>query len=635
MISFGQVPSGSVLPIIFDSFKGSDGSSITLTGLAVTDVEIYKGGSVTQRSSDAGYVLIDTDGIDIDGITGIHGFTVDTGDNTDAGFYAVGSFFTVVVSAVTIDAVTVNFVAATFRMGPAEGVTGHAKVDVGAWLGTAAATPTVAGVPEVDVTHWIGTAAATPTVAGVPEVDVTHWIGTAAATPTIAGVPEVDITHLLGTAWLVPGTAGTPDVNTKLAGAVAWTAGAITAAVIGTGAIDADALAANAITDTSIAADAITAAKIAAGAIDAATFAAGAINAAAIAADAITAAKVADGAIDRATFAADTGLQTIRSNTAQAGAAGTITLDASASATDNIYTDTVILLTGGTGAGQVRRIRAYVGATKVATVIPVWTTNPDVTSTFAILPVTSVWDETLADHLDTGSTGTALNAAGSAGDPWATAIPGAYGAGTAGKIVGDNVNATISSRASQTSLDTVDDFLDTEIAAIKAKTDSLTFTTALRVDSQVFGMQASTVTAAAVATGAIDADAVAADAVTEIQAGLATPTNITAGTITTVTNLTNAPTSGDLTATMKASVNTEALDVLNVDTFAEPGQEAPAATSSLVKKIGYLYKAFRNRITQTSTALKVYADDATTVDQKATVSDDATTYDRGEIGTGP
>ncbi len=40
--------------------------------------------------------------------------------------------------------------------------------------------------------------------------------------------------------------------------------------------------------------------------------------------------------------------------------------------------------------------------------------------------------------------------------------------------------------------------------------------------------------------------------------GFATPTNITAGTITTVTNLTNAPTSGDLTATMKASVNAEA-----------------------------------------------------------------------------
>lgn len=36
---------------------------------------------------------------------------------------------------------------------------------------------------------------------------------------------------------------------------------------------------------------------------------------------------------------------------------------------------------------------------------------------------------------------------------------------------------------------------------------------------------------------------------------LATPTNITAGTMTTVTNLTNAPTVGDFTSTMKTSLN--------------------------------------------------------------------------------
>lgn len=67
------------------------------------------------------------------------------------------------------------------------------KVSVTHWLGTAAATPTVAGVPEVDVTHWLGTAAATPTVAGVPEVDATHWLGTALATPDTTGYPKVTI----------------------------------------------------------------------------------------------------------------------------------------------------------------------------------------------------------------------------------------------------------------------------------------------------------------------------------------------------------------------------------------------------------------------------------------------------------
>jgi len=70
------------------------------------------------------------------------------------------------------------------------------------------------------------------------------------------------------------------------------------------------------------------------------------------------------------------------------------------------------------------------------------------------------WREQNAGHLGAGSTGEALSNAGAAGDPWATAIPGAYGAGTAGKIVGDNVNATISSRATQASVDTVDGIVD-------------------------------------------------------------------------------------------------------------------------------------------------------------------------------
>lgn len=62
----------------------------------------------------------------------------------------------------------------------------------------------------------------------------------------------------------------------------------------------------------------------------------------------------------------------------------------------------------------------------------------------------AVLDETLSDHLTSGSVGAGINAAGSAGDPWNTVLPGAYGAGTAGKIIGDNVNATISSRSTLT-----------------------------------------------------------------------------------------------------------------------------------------------------------------------------------------
>jgi hypothetical protein len=82
-------------------------------------------------------------------------------------------------------------------------------------------------------------------------------------------------------------------------------------------------------------------------------------------------------------------------------------------------------------------------------------------------------NELQTDWADGGRLDLLLDAAGSAGDPWATSLPGAYGAGTAGKIVGDNINATVGSRATQTSVDTIDDFLDTEVAAIKAKTDNL------------------------------------------------------------------------------------------------------------------------------------------------------------------
>ena len=126
----------------------------------------------------------------------------------------------------------------------------------------------------------------------------------------------------------------------------------------------------------------------------------------AVAANAITAAGIADGAIDRATFAADTGLQNIRAGTAQAGAAASITLDASASAVDSFYNECWVYITGGIGVGQTRAITAYVGATKVATITPNWITNPDATSTFAVMGVSR---SSVGSNLD--KTGYSLSAA--------------------------------------------------------------------------------------------------------------------------------------------------------------------------------------------------------------------------------
>ena len=71
-------------------------------------------------------------------------------------------------------------------------------------------------------------------------------------------------------------------------------------------------------------------------------------------------------------------------NTAQAGGASTITLDAGASVNDDQYNGNRIWLTGGTGSGQDRVISDYVGATKVATVEAAWSVTPDATTTFVI-----------------------------------------------------------------------------------------------------------------------------------------------------------------------------------------------------------------------------------------------------------
>ena len=97
---------------------------------------------------------------------------------------------------------------------------------------------------------------------------------------------------------------------------------------------------------------------------------------------------------------------------------------------------------------------------------PAWITNIE----------NAIWDAVLADHLDSGSTGAALNGAGAAGDPWGTALPGAYGAGTAGKIIGDNINTPLSGIKAKTDLIPATPADETTLVAVKAKTDQMVFT---------------------------------------------------------------------------------------------------------------------------------------------------------------
>jgi hypothetical protein len=164
-----------------------------------------------------------------DTLTGVHDVDIDLTDNTDAGFYAAGSFYSVVLSPdETIDSQTITgVVLAYFEI----------------------------GVLPVNVTQNAGTAITS--ASGIQEVKVAS-IAANAITATAINADAITAAKIAD---------GAIDAATFAAGAInaaAIAADAITAAKIADGAIDAATFAAGAINAAAIAADAITDAKVAA-----------------------------------------------------------------------------------------------------------------------------------------------------------------------------------------------------------------------------------------------------------------------------------------------------------------------------------------------------------------------------------
>ena len=168
-------------------------------------------------------------------------------------------------------------------------------------------------------------------------------------------------------------------------------------------------------------------------------------------------------------------LASIRSGTAQAGsAAGNIILDASASASDDFYTNCLIAITAGTGANQCRTISDYDGGSVTASVTPNWVTTPAVDSVFVIIPMgnvsgaaapsaadvaDAVWDEAKADHTtsttfgDLGSEGFTISIGTGAGQ-----INASSGKVPATIAAGDLANDSLTAAALKT--DAVDEIVD-------------------------------------------------------------------------------------------------------------------------------------------------------------------------------
>lgn len=161
----------------------------------------------------------------------------------------------------------------------------------------------------------------------------------------------------------------------------------------------------------------------------------------------------------------------------------------------------------------------------------------------------------------------AIGASELAADAVDEIVQAVWNEATAGNVTAGTFGAQL-----KTVLDTIAGYLDTEIAAIKAKTDQLTFTVANQVDA----------TAIQLATQA------------------------------------------------KADVNAEVVDTLNVDTYSELTSLA-GASPTIKQMMMFLYMIARNKVTTTSSQQKVYRDDASTVLGTWAVSDDGTTFTKGEV----
>ena len=444
------------------------------------------------------------------------------------------------------------------------------QVDSTQLLGTAYATPTVAGVPEVDVTHFVGNSGSAgnmntiwgnmPLVGTADSGTTTTLVDTALTQTATDHFKGCQIVFLNGTAIRYQSrliTGFNPATDT-LTFAPALTAGVTTEVYVILPANNVDLWGINGVaqtatldtikvetaslqTDTNDLQTRLPAALVS-GRMDSSVgaMAANTLTASALASDAVVEIRaVASGTVDAST--------------------GTQMQDAARTEADvDYWKGNILLITSGVCVGEARMITAFDPTTDTMTVSPTFTqAELTVGATYEILP---------------------------GNNPWSEDATGNQTAGSFGQTLGDSAGGS--------SVFTKVGDVETLVVGVQADTDNIQtrLPAALvggRMDSSVGAMAANVLAAAATAADFI------------------------------------------------AEIKTQITDALSVDTYAEPGQGTPAATTTLAAKIGYLFKNWRNRKTETATQWNLYNDDAVTIDQKATVADDGTTASKTEIATGP
>jgi hypothetical protein len=477
MAHLGDYDASSVIYGKFTTYRPGSGATFTLGGTPA--LSVYKDNSTTQSTT--GVTL----SADFDSVTGLNHFTIDT--SADGTFYAAGSNFDVVVTTGTVDGISVVGAAVasfTIRKNSAlkPATAGRTLVVDAAGLADANAVklgPTGSGTAQT--ARDVGASVLLSAGSGTGQLDFT------------SGVVKANLAQILGTA--LTETAGQIAAAFKKFFNIATPAATMDHLVL----VDTVTTYTGNTLQTG---DAYARLGAPAGASVSADVAAVKTDTAAI--------KTKTDFLPSATAGAAGGVFIAGSNAATsittaltANVIGNITGNLSGSV--GSVTGAVGSVTGAVGSvtGAVGSVTGNVGGNvtgSVGSVVGLTASNLDTTvssrasaANLGIAQATlTKLDTTLevatgspgeyrfsADALVRAPTGSGGGGGGgpSAADiadaVWDELLSGHVSAGSSGKIVGDSLDAAVSSRASQTSVNTVAGYVDTEVAAIKVVTDKL------------------------------------------------------------------------------------------------------------------------------------------------------------------
>ena len=401
----GDYQPGQIVHVWFNTFTSNDPSaSVTVTNLVDTDILIYKDDSLTQRANTAG-VSID---IDVE-FTGVHKFVIDTAENTVADFYEAGHDYACVLNEVTVDAAEINAVIATFSIANRRTAGQMAQTSIEGLTDQNTFTLTSGEASADDDAYNNCLIVVTDQVTQIQKAVgyISDYTGSTRSVQLYADPLQTGFTMAVGDSVEIFATSAFVNVGT-------WLGTAVTS---GTGGPDVNI---NAVSDDTTAAETlelfVEVLDQADGQIDSGTFNAGAIDAAAIATNAIGNAEAAfvdsndridvgswlGTAVTSGTGGPDVNVNAISDSTEApinleasaetivTGAAETGTLSTTqmttdlTEATDEHYNGRIVIWTSGVLQDQASDITAYLGSTGRLTYTAV-TEAPSNTDTFVIV----------------------------------------------------------------------------------------------------------------------------------------------------------------------------------------------------------------------------------------------------------